>query len=139
MINIGVVGYSDAKFDEGIAKCLLHIAFDIIEQNHPSKKYTVVSGLTDMGIPAIAYRLASKCGWKTVGVACSKANDYDCYDVDEKIIVGDDWGDESDTFLDKIDVLIRVGGGEQSFKECKTAKDKKNIQKVYEFDLPKNK
>jgi hypothetical protein len=56
------------------------------------------------------------------------------YPVDvPPIIVGDNWGDESKTFLDSIDMLVRVGGGKQSLEECNEAK-KQGI-KVVEYDL----
>ena len=137
MISIGVVGYSGGKFNEDVAKALMAIALDLVEENHKSDEYELVSGLTDMGIPAIAYRMADKRGWKTVGIACSKADENPCYDVDERIIEGKEWGDESGTFLDSIDVLIRIGGGKQSIEETKKAK-KKGIS-VYEYDLPEKK
>ena len=122
MLNIGVVGYSDKKFDEDSAKALLATALNRIEKNHKSKEYALVSGLTDIGIPALAYRMAVENGWKTIGIACSKAKDMKCFNVDETIIVGDEWGDESETFLKKIDCLIRVGGGKQSKAETKQSK-----------------
>ena len=137
MLNIGVVGYSGAKFDEIIAKALMEIALDTVEANHKDKDYMLVSGLTDMGIPAIAYRSADKRGWETMGIACEKAEEYDCYKVNQKIIEGKEWGDESATFLDNIDVLVRIGGGEQSLDE--TAKAKKKKLPVYEYDLPEKK
>ena len=139
MLKIGVIGYSSSKFDETIAKALMEIALDMVESTHKDKnnEYKIVSGLTDLGIPAIAYRMATKREWGTMGVACEEAKEYDCYNVDEKIIIGKKWGDESKTFLDNIDVLIRIGGGEQSMDEVKKAK-KTNIP-VYEYDLPENK
>jgi len=134
MIRIGVVGYSGGKFDEDIGKALVMQAFKIVEQAYPDEEFSVVSGYTDMGIPAIAYRVADKLGWKTVGIACKKAYENPCYDVDQVKIVGEDWGDESPTFLSNIDVLVRVGGGKQSMEETEEAKDK-GIP-VYEYDLP---
>jgi len=139
MINIGVVGYSSGDFDDKIAKALMAIALDIVEEKHPDEEYTLVSGLTDIGIPAIAYRMADKRGWNTMGIACEKAHEYSCYDVDEKIIEGENWGDESETFLDNIDVFVRVGGGKQSLEETEKAKSKKKIKAIYEFDLPEKK
>ena len=133
-LNIGCVGYSSGKFNKKLGEALVGIAFKLIEEKYPSDKYTLVSGYTDMGIPAIAYRLADKLGWETVGIACKKAEDNPCYEVDKVIIEGSDWGDESKTFLDYIDVLIRVGGGKQSIAETNTAKECKIP--VYEFDLP---
>lgn len=132
--KIGVVGYSGAKFDEKIAKALLAIAFDIVEQNIKSDKYALVSGLTDIGIPSLAYNMAKKEGWKTVGLTAKEAKEYDCFPVDEEIIVGEKFGDESKEFIDYLDCLIRIGGGKQSLKETEMAKDK-GIP-VYEFDLP---
>lgn len=134
MKNIGVVGYSSSNFNETIAKALMAIAFDIVEENYKDKEYRLISGLTDIGIPAIAYRLAKKRGWTTVGLSAKEAKEYDCFPVDEEIIVGEKFGDESKKFLDSIDVLIRIGGGKQSIKETEMAKGKR-IQ-VYEFDLP---
>jgi len=134
MSKIGVVGYSDDKvFDHDIAKALLAIAFDIIDKEYSDVE--IVSGLTDVGVPGMAYRMAEKREWKTVGLSAQEAKEYDCFDVDEEIIVGDKFGDESEDFIKTIECLVRIGGGDQSMKETEMAK-KKGI-KVYEYDLPR--
>lgn len=133
-LKIGVVGYSAQKFAEGEAKRMISEAFDNLESQYPDRPKTIVSGLTDLGIPALAYREAVRRGWKTVGIACSKAEEYDCFSVDERMIVGYKWGDESETFLNSLDVLVRVGGGNQSTRE--TAEIKNRGKQVIEFDLP---
>ena len=134
-LRVGVVGYSDKKFDEAIAKALLLIGFKVSgAEDKDADKVVVISGLTDLGIPSIAYKIAKERGWKTSGIACKKAEEYDKFPCDEEKIIGEDWGDESETFLNSIDVLIRVGGGEQSMKEVKKAKEMK--LQVYEYDLP---
>ena len=124
MINIGLVGYSSSKFDEDIAKDLIREAFDWIEQEYEGKSFCVVSGLTDVGIPALGYREAVRRGWKTSGVAPAEAKEYDWYDVDEIIIEGEKFGDESDKFLSMLDVFVKVGGGKQSAAEFEKAKKK---------------
>jgi len=134
MINVGVVGYSGAKFNEDVAKALLAIAFDIVESEFKKKEYAIVSGLTDVGIPGIAYRMAEKRGWKTIGLTAEEAKEYDCYPVDEEIIVGKKFGDESKDFIESLDCIIRIGGGKQSLKEVEMAKDR-GIP-AYEYDLP---
>lgn len=121
-INIGVVGYSSQKFDENIAKALIIKAFDQVEKDFPGAKFTVVSGLTDLGIPGLAYREADKRDWKTVGVACKKAKEHKLYPVDDTKIVGKEWGDESNTFLSMLDVFVKIGGGKQSLAEKEKAK-----------------
>jgi hypothetical protein len=127
--RVGVVGFSNPNFDRHKAAEYLAGAFSSIQG-----KALVVSGLTDLGIPALAYRVAKNFSFKTAGIACKKAEDYDLYPVDvPPIIVGDNWGDESKTFLDSIDMLVRVGGGKQSLEECNEAK-KQGI-KVVEYDL----
>jgi len=134
MSKIGVVGYSDDKvFDHDIAKALLAIAFDIIDKEYSDVE--IVSGLTDVGVPGMAYRMAEKREWKTVGLSAQEAKEYDCFDVDEEIIVGDKFGDESEDFIKTIECLVRIGGGDQSMKETEMAK-KKGIT-VYEYDLPR--
>ena len=64
--RVGVVGYSSQKFDENKARNLLLSVFDdLADQN-----IEVVSGLTAMGVPLIAYQEAQKRGHKTTGIAC---------------------------------------------------------------------
>lgn len=134
-LRIGVVGYCPpARFDFNEAKRMLVDGFNYFERRFPNIEFSVVSGLTDIGIASLAYREAKKRGWKTSGIGCSKAKEYPCFPVDEKpIIIGDNWGDESETFLNSIDALIRIGGGIQSHLETQEAK-KKNIQ-VLEYEL----
>lgn len=134
-VYVGVVGYSDKKFDKEKARKYISNFFDNLKKvlEEAEKEVVIVSGLTSLGIPLIAYEEADKRGWKTVGIACEKANEFSFYDVDEKVIEGKDWGDESKTFLDSIQILLRVGGGKQSKEETKLAKELG--KKVYEYEL----
>ena len=120
-MRIGVIGYSSQNFNKKKARLLLREAFDILTAEYGNDN-TVVSGLTDLGIPALAYREAQRRGWRTAEVACSKAFDYKLFPVNERRIVGENWGDESEDFLDSIDILVKVGGGKQSADEAKKAK-----------------
>ena len=134
-INIGVVGYCPpTKFDEPEAERMINEAYDAIQQVHPDKAKIVVSGLTNVGVPAIAYRAAVQRGWKTKGIACLKSNEFQCFPVDEKVIIGTEWGDESQQFITIIDILIRVGGGKQSLKEA--AEMYQQHKPVLEYELP---
>ena len=138
--KVGVIGFSAQKFDEEVASNIISVMFDSIEKSHPEfteQDFVCVSGLTDLGIPSLAYLEADQRHWTTIGIACEKAQEYDCYDVDEAIIVGDDWGDESQEFIKSIDILLRIGGGKQSKKEEQMARDK-GIP-VLVFDLPSEK
>ncbi len=130
-LNVGVIGYSTQDFDKEAAIDYLQGAFKTINAIYP--KIVLVSGLTNLGIPALAYAEAKKLGWQTIGIACEKANDYELFPVDEKIIIGKEWGDESQTFLNSIDILIRIGGGQQSLREA--AEFKKSNRPIIEFDL----
>lgn len=135
-LNVGVVGYSEQNFNRGRAKEHLKDAFDKVEEDF-SGTPSIVSGLTDVGIPSLAYREASSRGWHTVGIACIKAETgrYDCYPVDNKIVRDEweEWGDESEAFLSRIDVLIRVGGGSQTRDEIGKARQR-GIKILYEGD-----
>lgn len=138
MFNVGVVGYSNDKvFNQDIAKALLTIALDVVESDTDEKVFALVSGLTNMGVPKLAYELADERDWKTIGLSAKEAKEYDCYDVDEEILEGDKFGDESDKFIEYIDCLVRIGGGPQSMDE--TEKAKKAKVPVYEYDLPEKK
>ncbi len=135
-LRIGVVGYCPpSRFDGDEALRMLREAYDILDEEYPLAEKTVVSGLTDVGVLALAYREASDRGWRTVGIAPSKSAEYDCFPVDKAVIIGDEWGDESPTFLDAIDVLVRVGGGAQSLREA--AEMRARGKRVIEYDLPR--
>ena len=125
------MGYSKQTFDHQEARTLIQQSFDALGS---VANVEVVSGLTDLGIPALAYEEAVRRGWRTMGIACAKAFDYSCFPVDEVIIYGDTWGDESPVLLDAVDILIRIGGGLQSHFEICAAKVKG--KQVMEFDLP---
>ena len=133
-MNIGVVGFSGQKFDEEVAKEKIKEAFDMITLVFGEDDFKIVSGLTNLGIPKLAYEEAASRDWYTVGIACKQANEYECFDVDEVHIVGDEWGDESGAFLSYIDVILRFGGGKQSLEEAGRAAEMG--KKVYEYDIP---
>lgn len=133
-LKIGVVGFSSGKFNEITALTCLKRAFTTICNSYKDyADFIVVSGYTAMGIPLLAYEEATARGWKTKGIACEKAKEYEVYPCDEVVIFGQDWGDESSIFLNDIDILVRVGGGEQSMEETAQAYEKQIP--VIEFDL----
>ena len=136
-LRIGVVGYSGQKFNTIKALNLIRKAYDNINSLYPKESKTIVSGLSNLGIPAIAFREAIKRKWRTVGISCSKASKFTCFPVDEKIITGTEWSEESPVFLNSIDILVRVGGGNQSITE--TAEMKRRGKPVFEYDLPAKK
>jgi predicted Rossmann-fold nucleotide-binding protein len=137
VLYVGVVGYSAQKFDERDAREILEDALDDIEDEYvESGDYTeiaIVSGLTNMGIPRIAYQVADDRGYKTIGFVPEEANDYESYAVDEIIYSGEFFGDESEAFVDSLDVLIKIGGGDQSQKELEMAEE--DGLSVLDFDL----
>ena len=122
MLSVGLVGYSQQAFDEKEAKKVIKAAFDYIEKKYKDPHKCLVSGLTDLGIPRLGYEEAKKRGWLTSGVACRKAHQYKVFPVDEEVIVGSNWGDESETFIELIDVLVKIGGGKQAESEARMAK-----------------
>src|SRR3989338_1817723 len=95
--RIGVVGYClPTKYDERKALKQLEEAFDKVEADFSGRDIVIVSGATNVGVLAQAYRLATQRGYQTGGVACEKAADFDLFPMTEKpIIVGKNWGAES--------------------------------------------
>lgn len=132
-LSIGVTGYSTQDFDNSKADQLIRDAFRRLLDHHEPNTVQVISGYTAHGIPLLAYQIADEFDWATKGIACKKAHKFDTYDVDETEIIGTQWGDESETFLNQIDVLIRIGGGKQAKEETQKAKDQ-GIP-VIEYDL----
>lgn len=141
-VRIGVIGFSSTPYDKATAQSVIHWELlgvkNEFERNYEHCVFEIVSGLTDIGIPGQAYRIAKTTfgnDIKSVGYACSKAKDFPQFPVDEKHIIGNNWGDESDEFLANIDVLIRIGGGSQSMKEVKMFKEKYPDKLVREYDF----
>jgi hypothetical protein len=133
-VRIGIVGFSDEKaFDIKKATLRVNEFYDKISKLFPKNEIVIVSGLTNMGIPKIAYTLAQNRKWKTVGISAEEALKMKLYPVDSKIIVGKKFGDESMEFINNIDILGRFGGGLQSEKEEKMIKEK-GI-KVYSYEI----
>lgn len=134
-LRVGVVGYCPpTKFDEVEARRMVVDAFDHIAAEHADYEIEVVSGLTNVGVLGIAYEEAVKRGWKTVGIACKKALEHPLFPVDEMIMEGENWGDESPRFLSSIDMMVRIGGGKQSARE--TEEVKSSGRQALEYDLP---
>jgi hypothetical protein len=131
-IKVGFIGYSAGKFNKGDAFKILDKIFQEITEKYKGD-IEIVSGATYYGIPAMVYDMASDYDYKTIGVMCKEGYDCDLYYCDEIFAIGENWGDESTTFIDMIDVLYRIGGGKQSLNEVKMAKAK-GIP-VYEYEL----
>lgn len=154
-IKIGVVGYSGKSFpifeaSEKFIEALKEVMNEhryYVKLENDKWVYTlntggespiypdveIVSGYTDYGIPALSYTLAKLyCGkaynviqCTTTGFAPKEALSDRLCKVNKEIIVGEKFGDESEAFVDYIDVMIKIGGGEQSIKEFALFKEKK--------------
>ena len=141
-IKYGVVGFSRNQFDKKAATLILDNLFQKITEKHPDKRIEIVSGYTNSGVPKIAYELSEKFGFITVGFSAKQALKVKSgvYPVNKVILKGDKFGDESEDFVEYIDALIRVGGGNQSrhetelFKKVNSDKPIKSILKEFEVD-----
>lgn len=125
---VGFIGYSATKFDEQDAKKIIDEIFSKL-----SKDDIIVSGATNIGIPALIYEKANSLKMKTVGVMCKEGYDNELAELDQLIVEGDNWGDESEKFLSMLDVIYKIGGGKQSIAEFKRAKEL-GIE-IYEYTL----
>tara|TARA_B100000508_G_C11447650_1_gene272288 strand:+ start:1071 stop:1499 length:429 start_codon:yes stop_codon:yes gene_type:complete len=135
IVRVGLAGYCPpSKFDEDEAGHMITDAFNYIESQFPDHFVYLVSGWTNVGIPALGYAEATKRGWSTVGVASNKAFDFELFPVNHAYAVGKNWGDESERFLSEIECMIRIGGGEQSMRE--TAIVRERGQLTLEYNLP---
>jgi len=134
-VRIGVVGYCPpTKFDEIEARRMIAEAYERIQAQYGERQIVIVSGLTNVGVLAIAYDEATKRGWRTVGIACKRAQEHPHFPVNEKQIIGENWGDESATFLAELNAIVRIGTGKQSIQETQAIK-RKGLP-TFEYDLP---
>jgi hypothetical protein len=156
VISVGIVGYCAPMFDHDLAREYLKTEFDQLAKEQQAglgkvcfvsifftsfdslSQVKIVSGLTTAGVLGIAYTLAKEYNFITVGIAPKEALKYELFDVDEQIIVGEKFGEESQTFLQSLSRIIRIGGGPQSHNEIAMAKEdpfKQHITQVIEYNL----
>ena len=135
LIKIGFVGYSYGKFSLRKAKKILGEIFDNIKKTYKPRYelIEIVTGATALGIPKLVYQFAEQEGYKTVGVMCKDGYNYPLYPCDKIVAIGDNWGDESEAFINYIDILYKVGGGNQSAHELEMAK--KAHKPTFEYEL----
>lgn len=120
--KVGVSGALHVKTQRNEAIALLKTAYD--ELSLKNQNIEVVSGLTALGIPLLAYILAVKRGYYTTGIACIKVKEHEVFKVDKTIIKDEwgEWGDESFYYLKYIDALVTIGGGKQTIAEINAFK-----------------
>lgn len=80
-----------------------------------------VSGATDFGVPAIAYRVAGDLGLCRVGITAEQAFRYPLAELDRLTVIGERFGDESEAFVRACNVVWMIGGGPQSEREVRLA------------------
>jgi len=139
VLYVGVCGYVAQEFDEVEAREILEDALDDIEDEYLETEefdeICIVSGLVNKGMPKIAYEVADNRGYNTMAVVPDEIDEIeeDLYPVDTIIYEGDKFGDESEKFIDVLDVFIKIGGGNQSEDELELA-EKEDIS-VMDYDL----
>lgn len=119
ILKVGIVGFSRNAFDKETARKILEKCYQQLQDNYPDTIIKIVSGYTDSGVPRIAYQVAEQFGFVKVGFSARQALKVrsGLYPVNEVMLQGNRFGDESEGFVKYIDCLIRVGGGQQSRKE----------------------
>ena len=115
--RVGVVGFSQRHFDHEAARAHLRRLLTPLLAGRAGVE--LVSGLTNQGVPKLAYELGVELGCVTVGFSAKQAvrARAGTFPVDRRILVGERYGDESEAFVAYIDALVRVGGGPQSRDE----------------------
>jgi len=78
----------------------------------------VSSGATMEGVPKIIYDICAEEGIAAMGVACEKAFNYPLGTMKYLVIEGQNWGDESPSFLKTSDEFVLLGGGGQAKREA---------------------
>ena len=138
--NIGFVGYSATDFDHDAAQAIIDDIFDELEAKYAPSEVNIISGATKLGIPAMVYETAVRrmadndhVHYKLTGIMCKDGYTCELFPCDVIYAVGDNWGDESETFLSSINTLYKIGGGKQSIAEYERAQALKIVCK--QFDL----
>ena len=124
-VYIGFVGYSDVKDQatENAMRAAIDDIFSLIEKRYKCI-INIVSGCTNVGISRYVYERAQGDNYRLIGVMAKEGYQYDVYPCDIIYAIGEHFGDESSFFINMIDELYKIGGGEQSKKEFSMAQEK---------------
>jgi len=122
-VVMGFVSTSGSVTDthrlERIAYPLMH---GIDSSRVSPHKIVPLGGLTDLRGISVGYSAARMAGFETAGIMSWEGTDLPLSKgVNEMIIVGDEWSDESDDFLDLIDILLVLEPGRQGRDEARAA------------------
>ncbi len=118
-VAAGIVGYSVMDFDRELAQNAVDYVLDDLPMGS-----VIVTGATKIGIPAMMVVSAKERGIKSIGIMPQEGYETGLSKVDELVIEGEKWGDESARFIEMIDVLYAIGGGRQATKEVLMAQEK---------------
>ncbi|MEM9691338.1 MAG: hypothetical protein AAGA56_02230 [Myxococcota bacterium] len=123
---IGVVGFSGSWRNNPRREAADTVARALrawFARKRPEENRTIwcVSGATDLGVPAIAYRVADELGLRCVGVTPAAAMSHPLARLDYLVPIGKRFGDESRVFVELCDELWMFGGGPQSESEVRLA------------------
>lgn len=132
-IRVGVIGYIDEKFDKVDAWKLVRRGLDTVKKQFSQTDLEIVSNLVDEGVPQTAYIMAGQQNWPTVGIAPDAVLASRIFPCDTMKRGGSNWGDEVETFLGNIDVLVSVGRND-STKVYVTEAKKRGLS-VHEYKL----
>lgn len=127
LVKVGFCGYSNEAMIHPQQEFFVKTLLARIKATH-GDNVIIIGGYTNEGINRILYDLCKnpkyQLNMKIGGVTCSLSKNYPCWESPDylKVVDGNTWGIESQTFIDTIDYLIRVDGGIQSHKEIEMAK-----------------
>lgn len=78
-----------------------------------------LGGMTDLGGINVFYDMCLRARIDTAGIMCWQgASSRLARGAREMVIVGDEWSDESPTFLDLVDILLVLEPGQQGWREA---------------------
>ena len=108
------MGYSGGKEFNPEAT---EIAVRALLRQLDSSRVIVSSGATNIGLPEVVYRVAHELGFQTLGITSLKAGGNEPARMDYLLNSGNEWGHESDLFVQSSDILVAIGGKNQTYLE----------------------
>ena len=126
---VGVLGYAGRWERTGLRGAALHPLVAAARaalrdqllalQAQHGPQLAMASGATNRGVLQLAYELCAELGITALGVAPEQVLNYPLAPMDYLLLVGRRFGDESAAFVRISDVLLLLGGGEQSEREIR--------------------
>ena len=102
---VGIIGPKTKDYDNTESYIIQSLLDEAISAE--DVQFAIATSMIDIGMNAVAHRWAWNRGIPVIGVTTPKCWEFPCWMAQKRIIVGEDWGDENQSFVAILNALVK--------------------------------